>query len=84
MNDILKELEKDNLGKVEYDVSMDKHTTYRVGGVASAIFYPKNVDGLIRFIRKAKQNNIITNTASTLNFIFVFLSILYQFPSCYL
>ena len=58
MNDILKELEKDNLGKVEYDVSMDKHTTYRVGGVASAIFYPKNVDGLIRFIRKAKQNNI--------------------------
>ena len=58
MNDILKELEKDNLGKVEYDVSMDKHTTYRVGGVASAIFYPKNVDGLIRFIRKAKQKNI--------------------------
>ena len=58
MNDFLKELEKDNLGKFEYDVSMDKHTTYRVGGVASAIFYPKNVDGLIRFIRKAKQNNI--------------------------
>lgn len=58
MNKILKELEEINIGKIEKEVSLDKYTTYRVGGIASAIIYPKNVDSLIMLIKKLEANHI--------------------------
>ena len=58
MDDFLKEIERENIGRIECDVSLDKYTTYRVGGRACAIFYPKNVECLISFIRKARSNQI--------------------------
>ena len=30
-----------NIGKIERNVPLYKYTTYRVGGIASAIVYPK-------------------------------------------
>ena len=58
MDQFLEELEEFNIGKIERDVSLDKYTTYRVGGIASAIIYPKNVDCLVQVLRKAKTKNI--------------------------
>ena len=58
MEEFLEEIEGENIGRIERDVSLAKYTTYRAGGVASAIFYPKNVDALISFISKAKSNQI--------------------------
>lgn len=51
----LKEL---NIGKIEYNVSLKKYTTYKVGGTATCIVYPKNVDCLIELMRFIKQNSI--------------------------
>lgn len=58
MKEIIEELEKMNIGKIECDVSLDKFTTYRVGGIAAAIVYPKNVDNLKKLLKKIKSNNI--------------------------
>lgn len=52
MNEFLMELDKMNIGKIERNASLDKYTTYRVGGVATAIVHPKNVDCLMKLVRK--------------------------------
>ena len=44
MKEIIEQLEKMNIGKIEKEVSLDKYTTYRVGGIASAMVYPKNTE----------------------------------------
>lgn len=57
MIEFLKEVNKLNIGKVEKDVSLSKYTTYRVGGVAKAIIYPKNTEKLIELINLIKKYN---------------------------
>lgn len=46
------------LGKIITDVSLKEYTTYKVGGKAKCIIYPKNIDSLIILIRKLKASNI--------------------------
>ena len=58
MNDIIEKLKELNIGKIEENVSLDKYTTYRVGGVCSAIVYPKDIDALITLIKYLKNENI--------------------------
>ncbi len=58
MKEVLEVLEQENIGKIEKNVSLKKYTTYRVGGVASAIIYPKNIDALVRSIKILKDNHI--------------------------
>lgn len=58
MKEIIEELEEMNIGKIERDISLDRFTTYRVGGIAAAIVYPKNVDNLKKLLEKIKSNNI--------------------------
>lgn len=58
MKEILDELEDMNIGKIERNVPLYKYTTYRVGGVASAIVYPKNVDSLMKLIRFVRSGDI--------------------------
>lgn len=58
MKEIIEELEEMNIGKIECDISLDRFTTYRVGGIAAAIVYPKNVDNLKKLLEKIKSNNI--------------------------
>lgn len=58
MKRILEEIEKQNLGKIERDVLLKKHTTYKVGGVAKAIIYPKNTKCLIKLLKLLKSENI--------------------------
>ena len=58
MNDFFKIVQKANIGKLDKNVSLDKYTTYRVGGVCDGIFYPKDVDGLITFLRLAREYQV--------------------------
>ena len=58
MNDNLTRIKELNVGKVEENVSLDKYTTYRVGGVCNAIVYPKNAECLITLMRFLKSENI--------------------------
>lgn len=55
---IVSKIEKAEIGKVEKNPLLSKYTTYKVGGKALAIVYPKNVDGLIKLLRLLKENDI--------------------------
>lgn len=58
MTEFLKEVVKQNIGKIEENISLQKYTTYKVGGVARAIIYPKDVDKLVEVLRLIKKYNI--------------------------
>ncbi len=58
MKEFLDELEDMNIGKIERNVPLYKYTTYRVGGIASAIVCPKNVDSLMKLIRFVRSKDI--------------------------
>lgn len=58
MQDIIEYITKDNIGKYEENVSMAKYTTYKVGGNAKLVVYPKNRDKLILLLKKLRENNI--------------------------
>lgn len=55
---MLKELIELNIGKIDTNVSLKKCTTYRVGGNAKYIAYPKDVDSLVKLIKYLKNKNI--------------------------
>lgn len=56
--DIIKILEKENLGKIEKNVLLKKYTTYHTGGKALGIIYPKNVNNLVKTINILRENNV--------------------------
>lgn len=55
---LIKELEKNKIGKIEKNVSLKKYTTFKVGGRANLIVTPKNIDKLVLLIKILKENNI--------------------------
>ena len=55
---MLKELVELNIGKIDTNVSLKKCTTYRVGGNAKYIAYPKDVNSLVKLIKYLKNKNI--------------------------
>ena len=55
---MLKELEELNIGKIDTNVSLKKCTTYRVGGTAKYIVYPKDVKSLVKLIKYLKNKNV--------------------------
>lgn len=55
---MLNELVELNIGKIDTNVSLKKCTTYRVGGIAKFIAYPKNVNSLVKLIKYLKNKNI--------------------------
>ena len=58
MKELIEVIERSNLGRVEKDVSLSKHTTYKVGGKARVMVYPKNVECLIKLMKIIKNNKI--------------------------
>ena len=58
MKEVIKEIEKLGIGKVEKDVFLSKYTTYKTGGLARAIVYPKDVESLIKLLKYLKSNSI--------------------------
>ena len=57
-NELYETIESLNIGRVEKDVLMSKHTTYKVGGKAKVMAYPKNVDLLVKLLKYLKSNKI--------------------------
>lgn len=58
MNDFLIDVEQNNIGKIEKDISLKKYTTYKVGGLAKCIIYPKNIDKLVQLIKLINKYNL--------------------------
>ncbi len=58
MTDIISKIEKNDIGKVLKNVSLSKYTTYKVGGKAMGIVYPKNVDKLITLIKMLNRDKV--------------------------
>ena len=57
-NELFELIEQLNVGRCEKDVPLSKHTTYKVGGKAKVMVYPKNVDNLIKLMKILKSQNI--------------------------
>ena len=58
MDDLITKITTLNIGKVEENISISKYTTYKVGGKAKAIVYPKNISSLTKLIKLLKNENV--------------------------
>ena len=58
MRRVLELIESDNLGKYEENVSLKRYTTYKVGGKAAVMYYPKNVEALVKVLKACKEFDI--------------------------
>ena len=61
MKDIIEEIKSQNIGKYETNVFISKYTTYKVGGVASFLVYPKNIEKLVLLIKLIIADSTVTN-----------------------
>ena len=55
MDVFLKEVKDQNIGKIEEDVFLSKYTTYKVGGLAKCVIYPKDISKLVQLIKLIKK-----------------------------
>lgn len=58
MNDIIQKIKEENICKIDEDVSLSRLTTYRVGGKASCIAYPKDINELVNLLKLLKSNGV--------------------------
>lgn len=58
MKEFFKQVSKLNIGRVEKNVATSKLTTYRTGGQALCIIYPKSASLLAKLIRLIKEYNL--------------------------
>ncbi len=59
MLEVIKFIKKNNIGRVIQNALLSKYTTYKVGGVASIIVFPKNEEKLIILLKELKDKGII-------------------------
>ena len=57
MTELINELKKLNLGKMVLNASLKDYTTYKIGGTARVIIYPRNIDCLVTLIKKLKTTH---------------------------
>ena len=58
MKEFIEEYEKLELGKLIQAPLLSKYTTYRVGGVASCMVFPKNIESLVKTCRLLKKYHL--------------------------
>ncbi len=58
MEKIVNEIMRKNIGDIKVNPSLSRYTTYRVGGVARLIVYPKNIDSLISLMKIINDHDI--------------------------
>ncbi len=58
MTDVVNFIEKNKIGKYDTNESLAKHTTYKTGGKASVIVYPKDEKKLILLLKELKSKGI--------------------------
>ncbi len=59
MDEIIRLIKKNKIGKFVEHVKLAKFTTYRIGGEAALFVYPENVLKLISLLKILKEHNII-------------------------
>lgn len=59
MNGIIEEIKIMNLGKMEENVSLKNYTTYRSGGTARCIMYPKDIKSLSTLLSYLKERGVV-------------------------
>ena len=59
MKNITKEIKANKIGDFLEDVSLSRYTTYRIGGNASLVVYPKNELKLIKLIEILRNNKVL-------------------------
>ena len=55
---MIEEVKKLKCGEIKENVDMRKYTTYKTGGIAKLMVFPKNIDSLIKLLKYIKNNNI--------------------------
>ena len=58
MTELIEELKELNIGKIITDVSLKNYTTYKIGGTARVMVFPKNTESLVVLINKLKALKI--------------------------
>ena len=58
MKEIVNFIKKNSIGMVKQNVNLSNYTTYKVGGIAKLMVYPKNVDKLVLLLNKLNKENI--------------------------
>lgn len=58
MKEIISFIKKNNIGTLLKDVSLKKYTSYKIGGIAKIMVYPKNVDKLVLLLNRLNKDNI--------------------------
>ncbi len=58
MNEFIDLIKEREIGKVIENVSLKKYTSYKVGGNARCVVYPKNVKKLIELLRLCNNKNV--------------------------
>ena len=58
MKELVKYIEKNNIGKYIEKAHLSNYTTYKVGGICSYIVYPKDVKKLIALLKYLNTNKI--------------------------
>ncbi len=70
MQEIINFIENNNIGKYLENVHLSKYTTYRVGGIAKLLVYPKDKEKLVLLIKELKlkkiKHKILGNGSNTL------------------
>lgn len=58
MSNYILDIKKKDIGKVLTNVYLKNFTTYKVGGMAKLVVYPKNTEKLIELIKYLRENKI--------------------------
>lgn len=58
MKEVIEQIKQLGVGKIEENISLRKYTTYKTGGIASCVVYPKDIEKLIDLLKVIRNNNI--------------------------
>ena len=71
MKEFLAFVKRNSLGKCLENESLKKYTTYKAGGTARVIFYPKNIRSLtsaVQYLREHKIRHLVLGYGSNVLF----------------
>lgn len=58
MKEVIEQIKQLGIGKIEEHISLSKYTTYKTGGTASCIVYPKDIEKLVCLLKLIRNNDI--------------------------
>lgn len=58
MREIINEIKINNIGRIEENVSLKKYTTYKTGGKARLIVYPRDIEKLVLLLKLLRNKKI--------------------------